>query len=237
MLRARPARPSPARDWIPAARPSAPGIVAGADLYSGSVSDFPLSLPVVAHPLLAGHADVEGKLLRALEALGPMAGRDVVLVGGGPGRAGQLAELGARVTEAGDPRATGLPDASADAVVAFFSVFRGIDPAEQAEADRVLRPGGRLLVVHDYGRDDVSRLQDPGLPEYRAWSRRDGPFLRGGFRVRVVHCWWTFDSQPQAAEVLAAAFGDAGATLAATMTRPRLSWNVAVYHRDRNTTT
>ena len=33
---------------------------------------------------LLGALDVEGKIARALEALGPLAGRDVVVVGGGP---------------------------------------------------------------------------------------------------------------------------------------------------------
>ena len=73
----------------------------------------------------------------------------------------------------------------------------------------MLRPGGRLLVVHDYGRDDVSRLRGD-LPEYGPWSRRDGPFLADGFKVRVVHCFWTFDSTRGAAAFLDAAFGDAG---------------------------
>ena len=58
----------------------------------------------------------------------------------------------------------------------------------------LLRDGGRLLVVHDYGRDDVSRLRPADLPEYTSWSRRDGWFLRNGFRVRVIHAWWTFES-------------------------------------------
>ena len=65
------------------------------------------------------------------------------------------------------------------------------------EAARVLRPGGRLLVLHDYGRDDVSRLRGD-LPDYGLLSRRDGPFLRGGFKVRVVHCFWTFESIDEA---------------------------------------
>ena len=96
--------------------------------------------------------------------------------------------------------------------------------------ERWLRPGGRLLVVHDYGRDDVSRLFDP-RPEYGDWSRRDGPFLGNGFKIRVVHSWWTFDSIEDTRAFLADAFGQRGADLAASLTRPRLSYNVAVYHR------
>ena len=104
--------------------------------------------------------------------------------------------------------------------------------AEMAEVDRVLRPDGRLLVVHDYGRDDVSHLLGD-RPEYGAWSHRSGPFLTGGFRVRVVHCFWEFASLEDAGAFLGAAFGAAGSEVAATLKRPRLSWNVAIYHRTR----
>ncbi len=198
------------------------------------MSDLPLHLVAASHSRLADHIDVEGKLPRALDALGPIAARDVLLIGGGDRRAVQLADLGGRVTKVQRARATGRPDASADVIVGLFSVFRGVDRRASAEVDRVLRPGGRLLIVHDYGRDDVSRLHDPALPEYGAWSRRDGPFLRGGFRIRVIHCWWTFASLEEATEVLEAELGEAGRSLAATMTRPRLSYNLAVYHRDRD---
>jgi len=204
---------------------------------------------------LARAVDVEGKIARALDALGPIADRDVVLLDGGGGlRARQLADLGGRVTAVerradaagllaardlgpgvalavGEPSATGLPSTTADVVAACWSAFRGPDGPEFAEATRLLRPGGRLLVLHDYGRDDVSRLQDPGRPEYTTWSRRDGPFLAGGFRIRVIHCWWTFDSLEEATSLVREGFGSAGEPVAAALVRPRLSYNVAVYHR------
>ena len=107
-----------------------------------------------------------------------------------------------------------------------------MDPAELAAADHLLRPEGRLLVVHDYGRDDVSRLRGD-LPEYRLWSRRDGPFLSAGFRIRVIHCFWTFADLAAATAFLAAAFPSTGEAVAAELKRPRLSYNVAVYHRTR----
>jgi hypothetical protein len=116
--------------------------------------------------------------------------------------------------------------------VSCWSAFRGVDAGELAEAARIVRPGGRLLVVHDYGRDDVSRLRGD-LPEYRLWSQRDGPFLSAGFRIRVIHCFWTFPELGDAQAFLRAAFGDAGEPVASGLRRPRLTYNVAVYHRTR----
>jgi SAM-dependent methyltransferase len=223
------------------------------------VSDLPLELrdPELTDRL-ARALDVEGKIARAFDALGPIDGRDVVLVDGDGGhRARQLAGLGARlvalerpvnvqalaaaleaevprvVVAAGDSTATGRPDASADVVVSCWSSFRGPEESEVREADRILRPGGRLLVLHDYGRDDVSRLLPADRPEYATWSRREGPFLASGFKVRVIHCWWTFPTLEEATSVLRDGFGDVGASVAATLVRPRLSYNVAIYHRTR----
>jgi hypothetical protein len=200
------------------------------------VSDLPISLASELEPAFLGALDPGGKLVRAIEALGPAADRDVLVVDatGGP-IVGGLAAAGARVSSVDltAPFALAVPDGSADVVLGLWSAFRGVDAAEQAEVDRVLRPEGRLLVVHDYGRDDVSRLFGD-RPEYGAWSHRNGPFLAGGFRVRVVHCFWEFETVDGATDFLAAAFGDAGSTVAASLRRPRLSYNVAVYHRSRS---
>jgi hypothetical protein len=197
------------------------------------VADLPIDLGNGLAERLVRILDVEAKIPRAFEALGPIGGRDVLLLDGADGiRARQLAELGARVTFAATqgPARIDAPDDSADVIASLWTGFRGeIGPAV-AEAQRVARPGGRLLVLHDYGRDDVSRLRGD-LPEYGLLSRRDGPLLRGGFKVRVVHCFWTFDTMEEAAEFLGDAFGEAGTQVAADMKRPRLSYNVAIYHR------
>ena len=197
--------------------------------------------------------DREQKIVRALDALGPVADRDVLLLGpGGDVRASQLRSLGGRVmsispeelrgvgaagtSAAGptEPRAATPP--TGQVLVSMWSAFRGGAPtfdADVAAAERALEPEGRLLVVHDYARDDVSRLlrDDERDRELVQWSDRRGWFLTRGFRVRVIHSWWTFDTLEQAADLLASAFGAAGTEVAASLRRPRLSYKVAVYHR------
>ena len=197
------------------------------------MADLPFDLEPGLAERLTRVLDVEGKLLRALDSLGPVRDRDVVLVDGAGGfRARQLTDLGARVTlvESSGPAPFDAPDGSADVLVSWWSAFRGAPPDQLAHARRLLRPGGRLMVIHDYGRDDVATLRGD-LVEYGLWTRRDGPFLANGFKVRVVHCWWTFESLEAARDFLADAFGPAGQDLAGRLTRPRLSYNLAIYHR------
>lgn len=201
------------------------------------MADLPFLLPDPLALRLRTAADAEGKIPRALAALGPLAGRDVALLGvpAGPLR-DRLLATGLRPVdiEARRPLRLELPSASVDVVIALWEGFEGVRPDELDEADRVLRPGGRLLVVHDYGRDEVSSLAEAASPQYGEWSHRGGPFLRGGgFKIRVLHCFWTFDSIEHGQTFLADAFGDRGRAAGAAMKRPRLSWNVAVYHRWR----
>jgi hypothetical protein len=196
------------------------------------VADLPIGLSDQLGERLSRVLDVEGKIPRALDALGPVAGRDVILLDGTDGlRAAQLRELGARVALVqAEGSGFSAPDGSADVVIGMWSSFRGKAEGEVAAARRALRPGGRLLVVHDYGRDDVSHLLGD-RPDYGAWSRRSGPFMSAGFKLRVVHCFWTFSTMADCQEFLTTAFAETGQSVAAGLKRPRLSYNVAIYHR------
>ncbi len=238
-----PAAPTPVAHHASHRSPNAPE----PPVYSAPVSDHPPVFGQPPDPRLLGGSDLGVKLPGAIDAVAHIAGADVGVVGAGappPKRSGRsrvatggglasgLARLGAHVSCAdAPPGALGLPDDSADVVLGAWTVYRGVDAVELAEADRILRPGGRLVVVHDYGRDDLSRLTDPDRPEVTAWSRRGGPFLSAGFKIRVVHSWISFETIEAATETLGAAFGAAGLDLAATLKRPRLSDNLAVYHR------
>ena len=206
--------------------------------------DLSMEMPCASlDEAFAGVVDREGKIPAALEELGPVIGQEVVVLDCGRGeRARQLQEFGARVTAVEMPASetvlvelmrglSELPGGGADAVVAFWSDLATPGSPFIADAMRLLRPGGRLLIVHDYGRDDVWRLTPDECVERLAWSQRNGPFLGDGFRIRVIHCWWTFDSVEQARELLSEACGEAGIELADRMRRPRLEYNVAVYHR------
>ena len=201
------------------------------------MADIPFELSAPLAQRLRAAVDLEGKIPRALETLGPLSDRRVGFFDVPPGPL--LDTIGVHAAEAiaippAEPLRIDRADGSLDAIVSLWSGFRGVDDVTLAEVDRVLSRDGRLLVVHDYGRDEVSALADPDAPQYRVWSRREGPFLRGGgFKIRVLHCFWTFGSVEQAQAFLGEAFGERGTAAGAALRRPRLAWNVAVYHRWR----
>jgi hypothetical protein len=171
----------------------------------------------------------------------------VVVLGEAPARVAELHDVGARVEVLPlpeDPRL--VPDdglagllltlraASADVLVGLWTTFAGASPASLAAADRALRPGGRLLVLQDYGRDDLDDLRGAArTAELVGWSRRDGWYLRAGFKIHVVHAFWRASDAAEAAELLEAAFGPAGGSAAAGLRRARVAHNVAIYHRTR----
>lgn len=203
-----------------------------------------MDLPIApADPVLTSALaevfDLEGKVARALDALGPVAVRDVVLLDGDGGRRqAELEALGARVRAVEDLDPGRLPDGSADAVVGCWTglgLGPAADPATLAALERVLRPDGRILLVEDYGRDDVRPLYVDREREARLASASDrrGPMLGAGYRTRTLHCYWTFPSIDAATALLEALFPLTGERVAASMSRPRLEHKVAVFHRSR----
>ncbi|MTD59514.1 class I SAM-dependent methyltransferase [Amycolatopsis pithecellobii] len=96
-----------------------------------------------------------------------------------------------------------VPDASVDIVHARTAYFfgPGCEPGIR-EADRVLRPGGALMIV------DLDATAEP----YGRWMRADLPhydpaavesfFARNGFRCRRVATRWRFRTRGQVESVL-----------------------------------
>lgn len=182
--------------------------------------------------------DPEARLPAALEALGPVSGRDVAVLddAGGPG-ARRLLALGAWVRTVAEGSLGGLPDASADVLVAWRCGFSPVTADwrdDLAQAGRVLRADGRLLVVKDYGRDEVTPLVGDAARARQlvSFSHPKGPFLQAGFRVRVLHCWWRWETLEEATDELARAYGERGRAVGAALARPRLAYKVAIYHAD-----
>lgn len=221
------------------------------DTLSRTVANLPLRFADSDLQSRLGRAvDPEARIARAIAALCSTAGGGVWLADEQDRDTWheRLASQGLDVHVSG-------PEASlagSRLIVAFWPIsHRTLDPAPTpdpaqpptaAHADAFLArslpdPGDQasLLVVEDYGRDDVAALVGGVEREQSlvALSRRDGPFLSRGFRLRVLHCWWQWDSLEEAGTFLAAAFGGPGEARARSMRRPRLAYNVAIYHRLR----
>jgi hypothetical protein len=212
------------------------------------VADLPFApvRPELSDRLIAA-IDADGKIQRAIAALGCVVGADVVVLGDAPARVAELQEVGARVEVLSlpdEPRPVPddglasllgtLPAASIDVLVGLWTTFVGASPASLAAADRALRAGGRLLVLQDYGRDDLDDLRGAErTAELVGWSRRDGWYLKAGFKIHVVHTFWRASDAAEAAQLLEAAFGSAGGSAAASLRRERVAHNVAIYHRTR----
>src|SRR4051794_7854525 len=100
------------------------------------MSDLPVALPSELEPVLVGALDRAGKLVAALDALGPIADRDVLVLDAsrGPIVDGLIAAGGRlRSVPAASPFRIDAPPASADVVLGLWSAFRGVDRGELVE--------------------------------------------------------------------------------------------------------
>ncbi|MGH2446010.1 MAG: class I SAM-dependent methyltransferase [Candidatus Limnocylindria bacterium] len=215
------------------------------------------------HARLADAIDPDRKVLGALERITPISGRRIADVGTGIGRYPMLlarrtgrtygieadpdllAEARRRAAEShqpnirmveGEPTALPLRDASVDVVLTSL-----IDPDDASqplitEAMRVLRRGGRLVVIGYYGRDDLAALLEPEVVQHvrEATQRRTGWWLRHGFKIKVVHTRLDLGDRETAHELLPRLYGDRGRAYLMSPHRPSLRVNLGLYHRGRD---
>jgi SAM-dependent methyltransferase len=214
------------------------------------------------HERLGAAIDPDRRILDALERIGPIGGKRLADVGTGIGhypmllarRTGRtygiesdphlLAEARRRAAAShqpnlriveGDPTALPLRDGAVDIVLTS-----SIDPDDTSlpavtEALRVLRPGGRLVVIGYYGRDDVAGLLEPEVVAHarEATQRRTGWWLRNGFKIKVVHTRLDLGDPATAHELLLRLYGDRGRAFLMRPHRPFLRLNLGLYHRLR----
>lgn len=214
------------------------------------------------HQRLGEAIDPDRKILAALERITPLSGKRLADVGTGIGhfpmllarrtgrtygiewdpvliaearrRASASHQPNLRIVE-GEPTALPLRDGVVDVVLTS-----GIEPDDASlpaveEAMRVLRPGGRLIVIGYYGRDDVAGLLEPEVVSHArdATRRRTGWWVRHGFKIKVVHSRIDLGDAATAHELLPRLYGDRGRTFLMRPHRSSLRLNLGLYHRER----
>ena len=212
------------------------------------------------HARVAEAVDPDRKVLAALERIMPLSGKRIADVGTGIGhypmllarRTGRtygvesdpelLAEARRLASESHQPNirivegsSVDLPlrDGAVDIVLSSDIVPEDGSFPAIAEAMRVLRPGGRLIVIGYYGRDDVAPLLEPetvaGVVD--ATQRRTGWWLRNGFKIKVVHSRVDLRDAALAHELLPRLFGDRGRAYLMGPHRDFLRLKLGLYHR------
>jgi SAM-dependent methyltransferase len=212
------------------------------------------------HARLTAAIDPDRKVLDALERITPLSGRRIADVGTGIGhypmllarrtgrtygieadptlraearrRAASSHQPNIRIVE-GQPTALPLRDGAVDIVLTS-----GIAPDDGSlpairEALRVLRPGGRLVVIGYYGRDDIGSLLEPEVvaQSIEATRRRTGWWLRNGFKIKVVHARVDLSDPDLAHEMLPRLYGDRGRAYLMAPHGSSLRLNLGLYHR------
>jgi SAM-dependent methyltransferase len=212
------------------------------------------------HRRLGEVIDPDRKVLAALERITPLSGRRIADVGTGIGhypmllarrtgrtygiesdptlleearrRAGEAHQPNIRIVE-GSPTALPLRDDAVDIVLSGMIEPDDASLPAIAEALRVLRPAGRLVVIGYYGRDDVAALMEPEVVAHalEATQRRSGWWLRNGFKIKVVHARLDLQDETTAHDLLPRLYGDRGRAYLMGPHRTSLELKLGLYHR------
>ncbi|HLE89116.1 MAG TPA: methyltransferase domain-containing protein [Candidatus Limnocylindria bacterium] len=211
------------------------------------------------HARLGEVIDPERKVLAALERIVPLAGKRIADVGTGIGhypmllarhtgrtygvesdpalldvareRAGAAHQPNLRWV-AGGPEAIPLRDGAVDVVLSGLIDAEDASLPAIAEMLRVLRPGGRLVVIGYYGRDEVAALLEPEVVAHalEATHRRSGWWLRHGFKIKVVHSRIDVSDPEVALQLLPRLYGDRGRAFLMAPHPPSLTLKLGLYH-------
>jgi SAM-dependent methyltransferase len=122
-----------------------------------------------------------------------------------------------------------LQDDCVDVAYATWSYFFG--PGSEPgllEVERVVRPGGDLVVVQNHGHDELSRFWASTESECETWPPW---FAEKGFDCESVDTVWRFRTQDEALAVLEFLWGDQARRYVLERDRVQFGYKVAVYHR------
>jgi ubiquinone/menaquinone biosynthesis C-methylase UbiE len=117
-----------------------------------------------------------------------------------------------------------FPDGSFDAAYATWAYFfpsMGHGEAGLTELNRVVRPGGIIVIVDNAGDDEFLALADDpeGLSNESAW------WTKRGFETEIVASSFGFDSLEEARELMSFYFGEPGKSI----TRTTFTYRVAFF--------
>jgi len=211
------------------------------------------------HARLGEVIDPERKVLAALERIVPLAGKRIADVGTGIGhypmllarhtgrtygiesdpalldvareRASAAHQPNLRIVEGG-PEALPLRDEAVDIVLSGLIDADDASLPAITEMLRVLRRGGRLVVIGYYGRDQVASLLEPEVVAHalEATHRRSGWWLRHGFKIKVVHTRLDVSDPVIALELLPRLYGDRGRAFLMAPHPASLTLKLGLYH-------
>jgi SAM-dependent methyltransferase len=211
------------------------------------------------HARLGEMIDPDRKVLAALERIVPLAGKRIADVGTGIGhypmllarhtgrtygiesdpalldiarqRASAAHQPNLRIVEGG-PEALPLHDEAVDVVLCGLIDADDASLPAIAEMLRVLRPGGRLVVIGYYGRDQVASLLEPEVVAHalEATQRRSGWWLRHGFKIKVVHSRLDVSDPATTLELLPRLYGDRGRAFLMAPHPASLTLKLGLYH-------
>jgi ubiquinone/menaquinone biosynthesis C-methylase UbiE len=212
------------------------------------------------HARLGEVIDPDRKVLAALERIVPLAGKRIADVGTGIGhypmllarhtgrtygiesdpalldvarrRATSAHQPNLRIVEGG-LETLPLRDGAVDVVLCGLIEPEDASLPAITELMRVLRPGGRLVLIGYYGRDQVAGLLEPEVVAHalHATQRRTGWWLRHGFKIKVVHARIDISNQATAMELLPRLYGDRGLAFLMAPHPPSLTLKLGLYHR------